>query len=614
MGKKLLFLILTAALLVPAGNASAALVARWTFNNSPNDQVGALNWALNGGAAYSTDRKEGSHSLQCDGTDDYASLAGSGLMSAVFTTKTIMLWFKPNSTTGTQVLYDEGGYTQGVCLRINNGTLEVAVRATSVTATLSTPCRAPTGHTWRYRSTTVRSSCISTAWKSARSRPVSSRFRATPTRRGLGARNAQDAFGGSATGDYYAGLIDDVQMYDNALSQTEIADAMSGWPKARQPSPANGAVNVSTPLFQWTAGGGALWHDVYLGTSPDLGPTDLVGPHALVPMYWHIPPLTPGATYYWRVDETSADGTTVVPGDVWTFTYASLEAWGPIPAEGAKYLDPNLPLTWKAGLNGLTHDVYFGTDKVAVTDGAASAFKGHLVTPSFQTGALQLGTTYYWRIDEVDMKGEKVKGKVWTFMTVPDVPVTDPSLAARWTLDEGMGTRVVDWSGHGHHGDFVGKMRWVDGFDGSALQFAGTAGEYVEMPGYGGVLGKQDRTCSAWIKTAGLGAIVSWGQAVTSQKWIFRVQDSNGNAGALRIEVESGRIVGWTDLRDNEWHHVAAVLQSAGAPTVQDIKLYVDGRPEATSDSLVVAIDTVGGRNVWIGNDHQRPALPRRDR
>jgi hypothetical protein len=610
MGRKSLLLVLMMIFPGLASNASAALVARWTFNNSPNDQVGALNWTLNGGATYSTERKEGSHSLQCDGVDDYAGLAGSGLMSAVFSTRTVMLWFKPNSTTGTQVLYDEGGYTQGLCIRINDGVLETAVRASSVTSALSAPLSS-TG--WSHVAVSFDSGPLKLYLNGVEVAAGTASFTSVPSHTnaaGLGARNSQDAFGGSASGDYYGGLIDDVQMYDNALSAAQIADAMAGWPKARQPSPADGAVNVGTPLFQWTAGGGALWHDVYLGTGPDLGPADLVGPHTIVPMYWHIPPLTPGGTYYWRIDETSADGTTVVQGDVWSFTYASLEAWNPLPANGAKYIDPNLTLTWNVGLNGITHDVYFGQDKAAVDEGTAETFRGNVPTLSFPTGALQPGTAYYWRIDEVDAQGQKVKGSVWIFTTVPEIPVTDPSLAARWTLDEGMGTRVVDWSGHGHHGDFVGNMQWVDGYDGAALQFAAVAGEHVEMFGYEGVLGKQDRTCSAWIKTGGLGAILSWGQAVTSQKWIFRVQDSNGNAGALRIEVEGGRIVAWKDLRDNEWHHVAAALQSAGAPTVQDIKLYVDGLPEAISDSLVVDIDTAGGRNVWIGNDHSNRPFP----
>jgi len=71
---------------------------------------------------------------------------------------------------------------------------------------------------------------------------------------------------------------------------------------ATDPNPADGGVSGRAPLLQWTEGATAASHDVYLGTTPDLGPDDLVDsvPYAA---YWHIAGLTPGATYYWRVDE-----------------------------------------------------------------------------------------------------------------------------------------------------------------------------------------------------------------------------------------------------------------------------------------------------------------------
>ena len=35
-------------------------------------------------------------------------------------------------------------------------------------------------------------------------------------------------------------------------------------------------------------------------------------------MYFEVTGLIPGATYYWRVDEVEADGTTIHTGDVWS--------------------------------------------------------------------------------------------------------------------------------------------------------------------------------------------------------------------------------------------------------------------------------------------------------
>jgi hypothetical protein len=116
----------------------------------------------------------------------------------------------------------------------------------------------------------------------------------------------------------------------------------------------------------------------------------------------------------------------------------------------------------------------------------------------------------------------------------------------------------------------------------------------------------------AWIKTTGLGDWISWGQNTNTQKWIGRVNDNAGNGavGALRTECSGGYIISTTVINDDEWHHVASVLESAGSPTVEDITMYVDGVPEAISGVRPVGIDTVGGRNVWIADGHHDRPLP----
>ena len=413
---------------------------------------------------------------------------------------------------------------------------------------------------------------------------------------------------GTSNDRAFPGLIDEVRIYDRALTAAEIK-ALVLHPKAYSPSPADGALDVGSPLFTWKPRETAQWHDVYLGTDPNLGPEDLVASRLMTTMYWHVPGLVPATTYYWRVDEIELDGT-VYPGDVWSFVFTPKEAWMPVPADGEPYVDPNVTLTWKAGLNTLSQDVYFGTDKTAVAEGTGDTFKGNQLPTTFSPGLLAPDTTYFWRIDAVAVDGTKIKGSVWTFKTLPPIAVVDPNLVCWWTLDEGAGTRAVDWSGHGHHAGFVGGARWTEGYDGTALGPC-ASGQYLEATGYPGVLGTKDRTTAAWIKTSAVGDILGWGLTTNSQKWVFRVQTDNGNPGSIRLEVQGGRICGWTDVRDGEWHHVAAVLKSAGAPTVLDIGLYVDGVQEAVSDSLSIAIDTVAGaRNVRIGDAYQSRPFP----
>jgi hypothetical protein len=407
----------------------------------------------------------------------------------------------------------------------------------------------------------------------------------------------------------FLGSLDEVRIYDRVLTADEVK-AMAAHPKAFGPSPANGAQDVGTPLFTWKPREAALWHDVYLGKDPNLTSADLVAPRSMVAMYWHVPGLTPGVTYYWQVDEIDADET-VHTGDVWSFFFSPKEAWQPGPADGESFADPNVTLSWKVGLNAISHDVYFGADQTKVSDGVADVFKGNRMTTTFPAGVMETSKTYYWRIDEIGPDGTKVKGSVWTFKTLPEIAVSDPNLVGWWTLDEGKGTQVVDWSGHGHHGQFNGTAApaWVGGYDGTALSFVGGSTHDYVVTTYPGVTGIHSRTVTAWIKTTTYGEIISWGQNVAGQKWIFRVQESNGTLGAIRVEVNGGYQVGWNDVRNNEWHHVAAVLDSDGTPDALEIKLYLDGLPEPSSASLDEPINTIDTGVVRIGESpwHNRP-------
>jgi hypothetical protein len=187
--------------------------------------------------------------------------------------------------------------------------------------------------------------------------------------------------------------------------------------KATATNPLNGATGVLSPLFQWTAGDTAVSHDVYFGTNPTLGTAEFMTRTNLT-VYWYGPGLTPGATYYWRVDEVEADGVTIHKGDVWSFTAATLTAHDPTPRDGDKWIDVGADLSWVAGATGIRHDVYFGTSQTDVANGTGGTLKSSQQTKlTYDPGTLALNTTYYWRIDEYNAGGTKFPGKVWSFTT-----------------------------------------------------------------------------------------------------------------------------------------------------------------------------------------------------
>jgi len=273
---------------------------------------------------------------------------------------------------------------------------------------------------------------------------------------------------------------------------------------AYNPSPQDLATDVPIPvILTWTASKTAVFHNVYLGTNPTLGPDELVSPpNSTQTMYWHIPGYNPGTTYYWRIDEVEIDGVTVHTGNVWSFTTASVNAHNPDPPDGATFVSTEADLSWQAGIAAITHDVYFGTNEAAVAAGTGGTSKGNQQPKTFDPGALAKGTTYYWRIDEVEAdKTTKHTGDLWSFSTMPEIIVTDPDLIGWWKLDEGSGTTAVDWSGHDLHGTLTNGPQWVDGYHGGALEFDGID-DGVEFANFVPPL---QGTITFWINPASVG-------------------------------------------------------------------------------------------------------------
>jgi O-glycosyl hydrolase len=99
----------------------------------------------------------------------------------------------------------------------------------------------------------------------------------------------------------------------------------------------------------------------------------------------------------------------------------------PVPFDGTEDVTVDVILAWKAGGYAEKHDVYFGTDVAKVTDANRSNPQGVLVSQNNSTttydppGFLNLDTTYYWRIDEVNAAPDHTifKGEVWSFTTLP---------------------------------------------------------------------------------------------------------------------------------------------------------------------------------------------------
>jgi mannan endo-1,4-beta-mannosidase len=249
----------------------------------------------------------------------------------------------------------------------------------------------------------------------------------------------------------FTGLMDELYVLKRAVLQSEWKEISQIVPqlKAYAPEPPDGAKNVIAPLLRWSAGDKAVLHKVYLGTRAELGPADLVSGPAPTTVYWQPGGFTPGVTYFWRVDEIEADGVTAHAGDVWSFTAAILAASNPSPYDGERWAGINTDLTWTAGADTLSHDVYFSIDKAAVEARDPSAFKGNQPGAAYTPGTLAKDTTYYWRVDEHAPDNVLREGPVWSFTTLgPEAGVRAQYFRNTWVTGTPVSTQIEESIDH----------------------------------------------------------------------------------------------------------------------------------------------------------------------
>ncbi len=227
-------------------------------------------------------------------------------------------------------------------------------------------------------------------------------------------------------GGAFNGAVDDVRIFNHALSAREVQTAMIGnLPTAYSPDPADGAMYEATWVtLSWEPGMSAVSHNVYLGDNFDdvnEGTGDTFRINQTDTFYFAGFPSSPypngltlGTTYYWRIDEVNeADADSPWKGDVWSFTVPAKTAYNPNPADGAKFLDPDVRLSWIPGFGAVFHTVYFGDNFADVDAGTGDTAKGSSGKTSFDPGILEPGKIYYWRIDESD-GFETQKGDIWS--------------------------------------------------------------------------------------------------------------------------------------------------------------------------------------------------------
>ena len=173
--------------------------------------------------------------------------------------------------------------------------------------------------------------------------------------------------------------------------------------------------------------------------------------------------------------------------------------------------------------------------------------------------------------------------------SVPPPPPTSVGLVAHWTFDEGVGTIAGDSSGNGNTGILTNGPTWTTG---GALSLDGV-NDWVNA-GTGASLNPSNAiTISAWVNLRRLSAfqkIVA--RHNTILKYAFGIDGTN----KLVLQINSGStsaVFGNTALSANTWYHVVGTWDGS------NMKLYLNGVSDAApvaktgtmaSDSETVSI------------------------
>ena len=661
MYKQLLQVIIMVMVLTMAGNVSADLVAHWRFDETSGttaaDSSGnGLNGTLGGDPQWVAGKIGGA--LEFDG-DDYVDLGAPAVFDFGTEDFTITAWIKMTATTRGSIFAiggdDGGGIRYTLAMGEGNDNKLTLTMDNDVSKNQAMGDTIINDGEWHHVVGMIKGD-VSLVYVDG----VEDGTIDLPEGYDLSGVLQHNAYIGAITSNasntlhaekFMIGLIDDVRIYDTALTESEIQAAMKGgaFTKALNPTPSDGSYHEETWVnLSWTPGDSAVSHNVYL--SDNLDDVSNANPDSDVfrgnqittfyvagfPGFAYPDGLVPGTTYYWRIDEVNdADPNSPWIGDIWSFMIPPKTAYNPDPANNAEAVGPdNVTLMWTGGFGAKLHTVYIGNDYDEVSNAVGGLMQG---TASYNAGTLEAEKVYYWRVDEFDAV-DTYKGDIWTFTTPGAVVTPQPADGA---VGAAM-TTALTWTPATNatsHEVYLGLDKdAVRNADTGAPEYQGSAALGSESIDPGKLawdtlyFWRVDAVTSAgpvkgpiWSFTTADFIVVDDFESYTDddvageaiwQSWIdgFGVADNGAQVGYLLPPYAEQTIVhGGAQSMPLMYTNEAGVTNSEAALTlttrdwtdegVGELSLWFRGSAANAADPLYVAVSNAAGTPVIVAND-----------
>ncbi|MHC4498326.1 MAG: LamG domain-containing protein, partial [Planctomycetota bacterium] len=279
--------------------------------------------------------------------------------------------------------------------------------------------------------------------------------------------------------------------------------------------------------------------------------------------------------------------------------------------------DPNVVLSWTPGIYCVAdHNFYFGTNLSDVDENADPCAE-HLGPNSWTPPTFAFGTTYYWRVDEVNdaCDASPWVGVVWRFTT--KYKIDDPNRVVRYKFDETGGDTAFDSSGYGFHGTVDGPS---DGWDpndgdGGCRIFDNDTAVIVPRRAFSDVTGAI--TIAVWLNGLSTQSdnsdmtVIDGGvihdELLDGAYSLTVLAPAEDGSVAWRAGNDTNDVLIWEEANPSEWkeewHHFAFVKdESAGTMTIYFDGLRVDSKT-GTISSLTNALGTGAKLGAYTDND-----------